>query len=150
MIHLTTSGKRIRISLLRNNQPQARAASTSAEERSLAHIIWHEYEARILPTDEHWWTYKQPEDLAYHLYEAGKLLFAYGVPWLENFEAVADEVAAMYSEEFVRMWRLYLAGSSAGFQSGTIQLFQILFTPGGNNNVPWTREYQYPGESSVN
>ena len=70
--------------------------------------------------------------------------------WLENFEAVADEVAAMYSEEFVRMWRLYLAGSSAGFQSGTIQLFQILFTPGGNNNVPWTREYQYPGESSVN
>ena len=38
--------------------------------------------------------------------------------WLHNFEAVADEVAGMYDEEFVRMWRLYLAGSSAGFQSG--------------------------------
>jgi cyclopropane-fatty-acyl-phospholipid synthase len=63
--------------------------------------------------------------------------------WLENFEAVADQVAEMYDEEFVRMWRLYLAGSSAGFQSGTLQLYQVLFAPRGNNNVPWTREYQY-------
>jgi len=64
--------------------------------------------------------------------------------WLQNFEVVADKVAAMYSEEFVRMWRLYLAGSSAGFQSGTLQLYQVLFTPRGNNKVPWTREYLYP------
>jgi len=63
--------------------------------------------------------------------------------WLENFERVADKVADMYDEEFVRMWRLYLAGSSAGFQSGTLQLYQILFAPYGNNDVPWTRGYQY-------
>ena len=63
--------------------------------------------------------------------------------WLQNFEAVADEVANTYSEEFVRMWRLYLAGSSAGFESGTLQLFQIVFTPRGNNAVPWTRDYLY-------
>jgi len=63
--------------------------------------------------------------------------------WLQNFETVADEVADMYDEEFVRMWRLYLAGSSAGFQSGTLQLYQVVFTPRGNNKVPWTREYQY-------
>ena len=69
--------------------------------------------------------------------------------WLENFEAVADKVADMYDEAFVRMWRAYLAGSSAGFDSGTLQLFQILFTPRGNNDVPWTREYQYPGESGA-
>ena len=50
----------------------------------------------------------------------------------------------MYSEEFVRTWRLYLAGSAAAFESGTLQLFQIVFTPRGNNDVPWTREYQYP------
>lgn len=67
--------------------------------------------------------------------------------WLENFEAVADKVADMYDEEFVRMWRLYLAGSSAGFQSGTLQLYQVLFAPRGNNEVPWTREYQYPETS---
>jgi cyclopropane-fatty-acyl-phospholipid synthase len=49
----------------------------------------------------------------------------------------------MYSDEFVRKWRLYLAGSSAGFQSGTLQLYQVLFTAHGNANVPWTRSYQY-------
>jgi cyclopropane-fatty-acyl-phospholipid synthase len=63
--------------------------------------------------------------------------------WLENFEAQAGHIAEIYGEEFVRMWRLYLAGSSAGFQSGTLQLFQILFAPKGNNKVPWTRKYQY-------
>jgi cyclopropane-fatty-acyl-phospholipid synthase len=63
--------------------------------------------------------------------------------WLANFEAVAEQVADMYDDEFVRMWRLYLAGSSAGFESGTLQLFQIVFTPRGNNDVPWTRGYQY-------
>jgi len=63
--------------------------------------------------------------------------------WLQNFDAVADKVEDMYDEEFVRMWRTYLAGSSAGFESGTLQLFQVLFAPRGNNDVPWTREYQY-------
>jgi len=70
--------------------------------------------------------------------------------WLANFEAVANEVADMYSEEFVRMWRLYLAGSSAGFESGTLQLYQLVFAPGSNNTVPWTREYQYPGGPGLN
>ena len=69
--------------------------------------------------------------------------------WLQNFDAVADEVERMYDREFVRMWRLYLAGSSAGFESGTLQLFQVLFAPGGNNNVPWTREYQYSDNPGI-
>jgi len=64
--------------------------------------------------------------------------------WLQNFEAVADKVRRMYGEEFVRTWRLYLAGSAAGFRSGTLQLYQIVFAPHGNNNVPMTRHYQYP------
>lgn len=63
--------------------------------------------------------------------------------WLENFEAAAGKIQQAYGEEFVRMWRLYLAGSSAGFQSGTLQLYQFLFAPPGNRKVPWTREYQY-------
>ena len=70
--------------------------------------------------------------------------------WLQNFENETDKVAEMYDEEFVRMWRLYLAGSSAGFQAGTLQLYQILFAPRGSNNVPWTRRYQYPEQSGIN
>lgn len=67
--------------------------------------------------------------------------------WLQNFEAVADQVRRMYDEEFVRMWRLYLAGSSAGFRSGTLQLYQVVFAPRGNNDVPWTRRHLYPAEA---
>jgi len=70
--------------------------------------------------------------------------------WLQNFEAVADKVADLYDEKFVRMWRLYLAGSSAGFHSGSLQLYQILFAPPGNQNVPWTRDYQYNGGRRTN
>ncbi len=67
--------------------------------------------------------------------------------WLHNFEAVTDKVRHMYSEEFVRTWRLYLAGSSAGFRAGTLQLYQVVFAPHGNNQVPWTRHYQYDSPS---
>ncbi len=65
--------------------------------------------------------------------------------WLDNFDQVADQVAAMYDEAFVRMWRLYLAGSSAAFETGTMQLYQVLFAPQGNKAVPLTRAHQYPG-----
>jgi len=68
--------------------------------------------------------------------------------WLHNFEKVSDKVGEMYSDEFVRAWRLYLAGSSAAFQSGTLQLYQVLFAPRGNNNVPWSRNYLYSPDST--
>jgi cyclopropane-fatty-acyl-phospholipid synthase len=48
-------------------------------------------------------------------------------------------VAEMFDPEFVRMWRLYLAGSSAAFVSGWLQLFQIVFARATNNQLPWTR-----------
>ncbi len=70
--------------------------------------------------------------------------------WLHNFEGVSDKVRKMYSDEFVRAWRLYLAGSSAAFQSGTLQLYQVLFAPRGNNNVPWSRNYLYSPDSARN
>jgi cyclopropane-fatty-acyl-phospholipid synthase len=53
-------------------------------------------------------------------------------------------VRAMFDDFFVRMWRLYLAGSIAAFETGTLQLFQVLFTPGENNRIPLTREFMYP------
>jgi cyclopropane-fatty-acyl-phospholipid synthase len=41
------------------------------------------------------------------------------------------------------MWRLYLAGSLAAFRSGCLQLFQIVFAPGSNHELPRTRSHQY-------
>ena len=51
----------------------------------------------------------------------------------------------MYDETFARMWRLYLAGSSAAFETGTMQLYQVVFAPHDNGSVPMTRAHQYPG-----
>lgn len=66
--------------------------------------------------------------------------------WLDRFEAVADEVADDFDEKFVRAWRVYLAGSTAAFLIGNLQLFQVVFARAADNSVPMTRAYMY-GES---
>lgn len=63
--------------------------------------------------------------------------------WLGRFEGHRDEIARRFDERFVRMWRLYLAGSIASFRAGTLQLFQVLFARGTSNDVAWTREDLY-------
>ena len=63
--------------------------------------------------------------------------------WLERFERHAEKIEKMYDRAFVRVWRLYLAGSIAGFVSGTMQLFQVLFARGDNNDIPWSRVHLY-------
>jgi cyclopropane-fatty-acyl-phospholipid synthase len=63
--------------------------------------------------------------------------------WLRRFEDARGMVGAMYDESFVRAWRLYLAGSLAAFNTGELQLFQVLFARGASNEVPWTRVHLY-------
>ncbi len=64
--------------------------------------------------------------------------------WLARFDRAADTVRAMYDEEFIRAWRLYLAGCSAAFLANSIQLFQVVCAPAASNDVPWTRTHVYP------
>lgn len=66
--------------------------------------------------------------------------------WLARFERSRDRVAAMFSEDFVRMWRLYLAGSEVAFRIGDLQLFQIVFAGSQCQRIPWTRAYLYEEE----
>ena len=63
--------------------------------------------------------------------------------WLERYERVFDQVAEMYDENFARAWRMYLAGSIAGFTTGWLQLFQVVFTRSTVNDIPWTRSHLY-------
>jgi cyclopropane-fatty-acyl-phospholipid synthase len=63
--------------------------------------------------------------------------------WLERFERAVDTVTQMFDERFVRMWRMYLAASVAAFQTGSLQLFQVVFARESINNIPWTRHYLY-------
>jgi cyclopropane-fatty-acyl-phospholipid synthase len=63
--------------------------------------------------------------------------------WLALFEGASERVRTMFDEKFVRMWRLYLAGSVAAFTTGSLQLFQVVFAPGESNDIPWTRAHLY-------
>lgn len=67
--------------------------------------------------------------------------------WLARLERNSRQVEAMFDREFLQMWRLYLAGSSAAFWSGWLQLFQVVFTSATNNRLPWTRVDWYSTET---
>ena len=49
--------------------------------------------------------------------------------WSRRFASHADDVGAQYGEPFRRAWQLYLAGSEAAFNTGWMQLFQVVFAP---------------------
>jgi len=66
--------------------------------------------------------------------------------WLERFELSSEQVSNMFGPEFVRMWRLYLAGAVAAFRAGTLQLFQVVFARTACQRIPWTRAHLYQGE----
>ena len=70
--------------------------------------------------------------------------------WLQRYEDNAGRVSEMFDAAFVRAWRLYLAGSLTAFRSGGMQLFQVTFTRPDQNQLPWTRQYLYTGESDGN
>jgi hypothetical protein len=76
---------RFQINLIRNQGLAARAATgfIHRDERSLAWVIWHVFNARILPGDDYWWSFHDGAALAHELATAGRFLFGYGIPWLE-------------------------------------------------------------------
>ena len=61
--------------------------------------------------------------------------------WNENFQEHRREVVEMFDERFARMWELYLCSCAATFMNGVIDVHQILFTNGVNNELPMTRWY---------
>lgn len=63
--------------------------------------------------------------------------------WLARFERAAEPISRKLGPEFVRAWRLYLAGSAAAFRVGNLQLFQVVFAGQKWQGVPWTRAYLY-------
>jgi cyclopropane-fatty-acyl-phospholipid synthase len=63
--------------------------------------------------------------------------------WSQRFAAITDDVVARYGEPFRRAWELYLAGSEAAFESGWLQLFQVVFAPAEGRPPFWTRQSVY-------
>ncbi|QGQ99555.1 class I SAM-dependent methyltransferase [Paenibacillus psychroresistens] len=65
--------------------------------------------------------------------------------WADAYDAHEDQVREMYGEKFVRMWRLYLRASASAFRRDGINLHQIVFTKGLNNQLALTRDFLYNG-----
>ncbi len=63
--------------------------------------------------------------------------------WGKRFEKHVDKVEALFDDSFVRMWRMFLIGSAAGFRFGNTRLYQFIFTNGLNNTLPITRDLVY-------
>ncbi|MFC5474614.1 class I SAM-dependent methyltransferase [Paraherbaspirillum soli] len=65
--------------------------------------------------------------------------------WADNLEARADEVRKTVDDRRFRIWRLYLAGSSYGFERDWISLYQVICRKAGRSatTLPWSRRYIY-------
>ncbi|KOA19280.1 cyclopropane-fatty-acyl-phospholipid synthase [Clostridium homopropionicum DSM 5847] len=63
--------------------------------------------------------------------------------WNENFQNNLDKIREKFDDKFIRMWELYLCSCAASFNNGVIDLHQIVFTKGVNNDLPMTRDYLY-------
>ncbi len=59
--------------------------------------------------------------------------------WLQRFEKQQDRIREMFDDEFVRLWRMYLAASASAFEAGSLQLYQVLFAPISSSFFPMTR-----------
>lgn len=64
--------------------------------------------------------------------------------WLAQFEQRLPVVRQTFDERFIRMWRFYLCGSIAAFHSGSVQLYQVLFTNGQTTDLALCRQHHEP------
>jgi cyclopropane-fatty-acyl-phospholipid synthase len=65
--------------------------------------------------------------------------------WLARYERAFEQIVGLVGRARARAWRLYLAGSVAAFERGSLQLFQVLVSRAGNDRIPWTRAHVYAG-----
>lgn len=62
--------------------------------------------------------------------------------WHENYSRHFAAVEARFGRRFARMWNLYLLASAASFRSG-LEIYQMLFSKGLNEDVPMTFDFLY-------
>ncbi len=67
--------------------------------------------------------------------------------WTQNFVANRDKITALgdtYDDRFMRMWYLYLQSCEASFNTGSLQIYQMLFINGREWNLGRPTEFATP------
>jgi cyclopropane-fatty-acyl-phospholipid synthase len=86
----------------------------------------------------------EPNDLVVYDIENLRLHYSKTLAlWAERFHAHSETIVDMMDDEFLKAWGLYLDGSIAAFNSGALQLFQVVFSHDFNNDLPRSRHYIY-------
>lgn len=85
-------------------------------------------------------------DYGFHLLDIESLRMHYAMTldcWAKAYEKNIDRVSREKGERFARMWRLYLRTCAESFRTTGLDVHQILFSKGLNNNLPLTRQHVY-------
>ncbi len=85
-------------------------------------------------------------EYGFHMVHAESLRMHYAMTldhWHENFCRYIDLIRKKFDQRFVRMWGLYLQGCAASFRVSGLNVHQILFSKGLNNDLPLTLEHIY-------
>lgn len=77
---------RFRVTLTRTDQPAPTRPSSHPRfaRRDLAALVVEDFGVAVLPSANHWWTYRDVNDLCRALAEAGHLVVGFGLPWLNG------------------------------------------------------------------
>lgn len=75
---------RFRVTLARGAAQGAFNAHPQHISRPLAALVVEDFGVPILPSADHWWTYRDAHTLGRALAEAGHLVVGYGMPWLDG------------------------------------------------------------------
>ena len=66
--------------------------------------------------------------------------------WSRRLESRLDSASKLVGERTLRIWRVYLAGSSLGFDQGWLNIYQVLASKqetAGPTELPLTRDWMY-------
>ena len=83
----------------------------------------------------------------FHLIHAESLRLHYAKTldhWYANFAEHKDVVEEKFGRRFVRMWELYLLSCAASFRTTGLDIYQMLFSKGLNNQLEMTLDHVYP------
>lgn len=82
----------------------------------------------------------------FHLIHAESLRMHYAMTldrWYAKFSQHANTIQQKFDERFVRIWGLYLRGCAAAFRTSGLDIYQLLFSKGLNNELPLTYSHLY-------
>lgn len=84
----TWSGRnpsRFRVTLICSDQATgAKTAHPRYQQRTLSQLVVGDFGVKILPAIDHWWQFTDTDSLGKALAEAGHLLIAYAIPYLDG------------------------------------------------------------------